>query len=732
MDVDLISVTLKRAAIGLTFIFVSICAMAQNHVTAPGSDTPTKSSMKPPQARTETVVDDYHGHKIADPYRWLENAGSPETQKFVEEQNAYTRRVLDSTPVDKNALRSRIEQLLTIGRVDPPRPAGNYYFYTRRDGRQNQPVLYVREGLNGKDRPLVDVNALAPDGTIALDWFFPSDDGKYLAYGTSPNGSEISTLEILETTTGKHLPEKIGRTRAASVAWLPDNSGFYYTRYPRPGDVPAGQEMYNRHVFLHKFGDPANADGLKDPQLFPFAGESVDPQSWPNIRLSNDGKCLIVKLEEGWAKSELYIKNLGDPSAALQKITTGKEFLYDADAYNGQLYIVTNDEAPRFRVMKADCAHPQRENWREIVPQSEAVLEEAPVTGGRLFLRYTHNAASELKIADLDGKHLADVRMPMLGSIYALGGDWSSKEGFMGFTSFAVPTTVYQVNFDGKISIWAGVESNVDPNRYEVKQVWFNSKDGTRVPMFLVNRKGIAKNGKTPTLLSGYGGFNVGRLPVFDRNAMLVLLEHGGIYADVQLRGGNEFGEDWHTAGMLEKKQNVFDDFIAAAEYLISEKYTDKDHLAIQGGSNGGLLMGAALTQRPDLFRAVICQVPLLDMLRYQNFQIAKLWIPEYGSAENPAQFNYIYAYSPYQHVKKGTVYPATFFMTADSDTRVDPMHAKKMAALMQADAPNGADRPILLRVDTKAGHGVGKPIAKLVEDNLDLWTFLFWQLGLK
>ncbi len=302
----------------------------------------------------------------------------------------------------------------------------------------------------------------------------------------------------------------------------------------------------------------------------------------------------------------------------------------------------------------------------------------------------------------------------------------------MGFTSFAVPTTVYQVNFDGKISVWAHVESSVNPDRYEAKQVWFKSKDGTRVPMFLVNRKGITKNGRTPTLLSGYGGFNIGRLPVFDRNAMLVLLEHGGIYADVQLRGGNEFGEEWHKAGMLEKKQNVFDDFIAAAEYLVDEKYTDKDHLAIQGGSNGGLLMGAALTQRPDLFQAVVCQVPLLDMLRYQNFQIAKLWIPEYGSAENPEQFKYIYAYSPYQHVKKGTVYPATFFMTADSDTRVDPMHAKKMAALMQAEAANQPDRPILLRVDTKAGHGVGKPITKQVEDNVDLWTFLFWQLGVK
>ena len=320
--------------------------------------------------------------------------------------------------------------------------------------------------------------------------------------------------------------------------------------------------------------------------------------------------------------------------------------------------------------------------------------------------------------------------MPMLGSIIGLGGRWDSKEGFFAFHSYAMPPTAYRVTLDGKVSEVARVKSDVDPDQYVVKQVHFNSKDGTSIPMFIVQKKGLALNGKNPTVLSGYGGFNLARTPFFDRNAMLLLLEHGGIYADVQLRGGNEFGEEWHRAGMLDKKQNVFDDFIAAGEYLIAQKYTDKDHLAIQGGSNGGLLMGAAFTQRPDLFRAVICQVPLLDMLRYQRFQIAKLWIPEYGSADDPKQFDWLYAYSPYQHVKQGATYPAIFFMTADSDTRVDPMHAKKMTALLQAQAGNGPDRPILLRVDTKAGHGIGKPIGKLLEDDLDIWSFVFWQLG--
>ena len=324
------------------------------------------------------------------------------------------------------------------------------------------------------------------------------------------------------------------------------------------------------------------------------------------------------------------------------------------------------------------------------------------------------------------------VAMPALGSIFDLGGNWNSESGFFGFVSYAVPPTVFEVSLSGQTIEWARVESGIDPARYQVEQLWFNSKDGTRVPMFVVSKKGLMKNGRNPTLLSGYGGFNVGRTPFFNRNVMLLLLEQGGVYVDVQLRGGNEFGEDWHRNGMLEKKQNVFDDFIAAAEHLIAENYTDAEHLAIQGGSNGGLLMGAALTQRPDLFRAVVCQVPLLDMLRYQNFQIAKLWIPEYGSSDDPAQFEYLRAYSPYHHVKAGRQYPAVLFMTAESDTRVDPMHAVKMAALLQAEAANGPERPILLRVDAKAGHGVGKPITKLVDDAVDVWSFLLWQLGVK
>ncbi|MGZ4888210.1 MAG: prolyl oligopeptidase family serine peptidase [Candidatus Angelobacter sp.] len=686
----------------------------------------------PPKAKVATVIDEYHGQRIHDPYRWLEDSTSAETRQFVAEQNAYTRSALEEIP-GRDELRRKVEQLLTIGRVASPRIGGNHYFYERRDGRQNQAVVYVREGRQGKERPLIDVNDLAPDGTIALDWWYPSEDGRYVAFGTSPNGSELSTLQVIEASSGTLRAEKIERTRAASVAWLPDSSGFYYTRYPRAGDVPAGEEMYHRRVFFHQLGSGDNVSGVHDPLIFPGDGETLAPQHWPNVSISPDGRWLLVDVSEGWTKTELYLKDRSAEENKFQRITTGGNFLYHGEVLDGQLYITTNEGAPRFRVFKASCAAPDRANWQEIIPESEAVIEgRAVIIGKKLFVHSMKNASSQLSLFDLDGKPVAEVAMPALGSIFDLGGNWNSDSGFFGFVSYAVPPTVYEVSLNGQTSEWARVESGIDPQRYQVEQLWFNSKDGTRVPMFVVSRKGLLKNGQNPTLLSGYGGFNVGRTPFFNRNVMLLLLEQGGVYVDVQLRGGNEFGEDWHRNGMLDKKQNVFDDFIAAAEHLIAEKYTDATHLAIQGGSNGGLLMGAALTQRPDLFRAVVCQVPLLDMLRYQNFQIAKLWIPEYGSSDDPIQFEYLSAYSPYHHVKAGALYPAVLFMTAESDTRVDPMHAVKMAALLQAEAVNGPERPILLRVDFKAGHGVGKPIAKLVDDAVDVWSFLFWQLGVK
>ena len=712
---------------GLRLFWILVCFLLLVSVVWAADDSTTNTTqVGPPKAKVAPVEETIQGHKIVDPYRYLEDVDNPDTRQYVEQELAYTRSILDPLP-GRDSIHRRLSQLLTIGTIGPPQLGGKYYFYTRREGMQNQPVLYVREGVKGSDRTLVDANQMAADGTVALDWWFPSEDGKYVAYGTSASGSEESTLHIIESATGKVLPDTIEGTRFASVAWKKDNSGFYYTRHPKKGDVPAGEEVYHVKVFYHALG----TDPSKDPLLF---GEGRKAQDVPNVALSDDGRWLLITVFEGWSKSEMYVQDLNAGTLPVE-MTTGKEFLYNADIYKNKIYITTNEGAPRYHVFVADPTNPKRENWKELIPQTDAVLQGLSVFGGKLFAQYEHHASSQLKLFDIEGKKLDDIALPTIGTVFASGGKWDKNEAFFGFQSFTVPPSIFRYDLnDHKTALWGKVEApSIEPSAYQVNQVWYNSKDGTRVPMFVVYKKGLEKNGKNPTLLTGYGGFNISVTPAFNRSAYL-WLEHGGVYAVANLRGGAEFGEDWHRAGMLDKKQNVFDDFIAAAEYLISEKYTDKDHLAIQGGSNGGLLMGAMITQRPDLFRAVVCAVPLLDMLRYQNFQIAKLWIPEYGSAEDPKQFDWLYAYSPYHHVKAGAEYPAILFMTADTDTRVDPMHAKKMAALMQAEAKNGAskERPILLRIETKAGHGAGKPVTKQIEEGTDTYSFLFWQLGMK
>jgi prolyl oligopeptidase len=691
------------------------------------SSATTTAPAAPPKAKMEIVEDNLHGHKIADPYRWLEDGDSPESQQFVRDELAYTRSVLDPLP-GRDKIHQRLTELLTIGTIGTPQSGGKYYFYTRREGTQNQPVLYVREGMHGKDRVLVDVNQLAADGTVALDWWFPSEDGKYVAYGTSPSGSEISILRIIESATGKRLADTIERTRLANVSWKKDDSGFYYTRNPKKGEVPEGEDVYHFKVFYHRLGE----DPEKDQYVF---GERPRIQDISIGQLADDNdRWLLFSVYEGPAKSELYLQNL-QAGATPVEITRGKEFVYNGEVFQDKLYIVTNDDAPHYRLMVVDTANPRRENWKELIAETDAVLQGVNIFGSKLLAQYEKDASSSLKLFDLDGKLLGDVALPAIGTVAGTGGRWNRNEVFLGFQSFTVPPSIYHFEVPSRqTELWEKVEApGINSSEYEVKQVWYRSKDGTKVPMFIFHKKGIVANGKNPTLLTGYGGFNISLTPTFVGGRYL-WLEHGGVFAVANLRGGAEFGEDWHRAGMLDKKQNVFDDFVSAAEFLIADQVTDKDHLAIQGGSNGGLLMGAALTQRPALFRAVVCQVPLLDMLRYQNFQIAKLWIPEYGSADDPKQFDFLYAYSPYHHLKQGAEYPSVLFMTAESDTRVDPMHAKKMAALMQAKAANGQSRqrPILLRIEPKAGHGIGKPITKQIEEGTDIYSFLFWQLGVR
>jgi prolyl oligopeptidase len=675
-----------------------------------------------PPTRKDSVVETLHGVPITDPYRWLENADSPEVRAWVEKQNHVTEEFLSKLP-GRERICERLDALLDIGTLGTPHPARGRYFYTKREGKQNQPVLYVREGLHGKDRVLIDPNTLAADGTTALDWWFPSRDGRLLAYGLSRNGSEQSTLYVRDVASGHDLADVIERTRYASVAWLPDGKSFYYTRYPTPGSVPTGEENYHHHVFFHALGtDPA-----KDPKVF---GEGRPAEDMPSVGLSPDGRWLVVTEHQGWAKSEVFFQDRHQPDSGFVPLVEKMPALFDVTVRNDRWYVHTNDKAPRYRLVQVDPLKPRRSDWVEVIPEGEDVLEEVAAIGDTVAALYMHQASSRLRLFDRNGRPLKDLELPTLGTVAGLGGEWDGQELLFGFQSFTAAPTVYRVDLQTRqTELWQKVQSDVDPSPYEVEQVTYPSKDGTRISMFLAHKKGLKRNGQNPTLLYAYGGFNISLMPVFSASRFL-FLERGGLVATPNLRGGGEYGAQWHEAGMLAKKQNVFDDFLAAAEWLQSQKYTDRGHLVIQGRSNGGLLVGAALTQRPDLFRAVVCEVPLLDMLRYHKFLIARLWIPEYGSADNADQFKWLYAYSPYHHVKDRTPYPAVLLAAAESDSRVDALHARKMAARLQA--ATSSDQPILLRLETKAGHGAGKPRSKILDELTDVWSFIFWQLGIK
>jgi prolyl oligopeptidase len=665
------------------------------------------------------VVESLHGETVADPYRWLEDGDSPETRAWTERQNALTEAYLAAFP-GRERIRRRLDALLAIGALGVPTPARGRYFYLRRDGRQNQPILYARDGVAGADRVVVDPNAANPAGTTALDWYFPSLDGRYLAYGLSEDGSEQSVLHVLDVATGRILPDRIPRTRSAAVAWLPDGSGFYYTRYPGSGEVPKGEEHYHRAVQFH----PLGGDPAADPLVFRPAAK----EHWPGVGVSPDGRWLVVTVARTFDETDLYLQDLaaGGPLVAVARDLPAS---FEGEVAHGRLFVRTNLDAPTYRLYVADPERPARDGWREIVPpRNDAVLEGVTVAGGRLALSYLERASSRLRLTDFDGRPAAEVALPTLGSLFGVGAEWDGRELFFGFSSYTVPPSVYRIDLGtGEHSLWRRVEADMDPEAFEVRQVTYASRDGTPVTMFLVHRRGLARDGDAPTYLTGYGGFNISMTPAFSRS-LLLWLERGGVVAVPNIRGGGEYGEHWHQSGMLGRKQNSFDDFIAAAEWLIAEGYTRPARLAAAGGSNGGLLMGAVLTQRPELFRAVLIQVPLLDMLRYHRFLIARLWIPEYGSADDPEQFPWLRAYSPYHHVRDGVAYPAVLLATAESDTRVDPMHARKMAARLQAATASG--HPVLLRLEARAGHGAGKPLSKVLDELTDSWSFVFCELG--
>jgi len=658
-----------------------------------------------------------------DPYRWLEDAESEETKKWVDEQNKHTRFILDNLP-SRLKIGERLEELFSIGYIGSPQIHKNRYFYTKREGKQNQPVLYVREGIDGKEKVLIDPNTLDKEGLVSLDWWYPSDDGKLLAYGLSREGTEQSTLYIMNVETGEKLSDVITRTRYTDLSWKEDNTGFYYTRLPAPGTVPPGEENYHRHIFYHVLG----TDPEDDLKVF---GEGRDMTEWLSISFSTDNRYLLLSTAIGWDKSDVYFQELKSSPESIRPdgfipVAVGKDALFSGQIVGEFLYLHTNYKASNYRFLKVNLKAPAMENWEELIPENGSILQGVVAVGDWLVAHYMQNACSRLKIFSLSGEYLKDIELPSLGSVYGLNGEWDGSEVLFGFESYFVPPTIYHYDLKtNMLSVFDQVKSDIDTSFYQVKQVWYESKDGTEISMFLVHTKGMKLDGGNPTLLTGYGGFNSALTPRFQRNTFL-WLENGGVFAVPNLRGGSEYGEEWHKAGMLGNKQNTFDDFIAAAEWLISNGYTDPSKLAIKGGSNGGLLVGAALTQRPDLFRAVVCWNPLLDMVRYHNFLIAKLWIPEYGSAEDSAQFQWLFAYSPYHRVGDGTPYPATLLMTADSDTRVDPMHALKMTARLQQ--ATSSDAPIILRFDTKAGHA-GTPLSKAIEEYTDIWSFIFWQL---
>lgn len=679
-----------------------------------------QSVYKYPPSKAEVVYDTLHGVVIADHYRWLEKQDDPPVTEWVDKQTQFTRSILDTLPY-RNEINAQLKKLYDLTTISSPSIYGSRYFFFKREAGQNHSVMYVREGSHtAPARVVLDPNSFSTDGTVALDWMHPSPEGNLVAYGKSEGGSEISTLYIRDVTTGKDLDLTIPYTRAASVAWLKDLSGFYYTHYPKLGAVPAGDEKYFRRVYFHKMGDNPDNDKL-------IFGEGRPKEEWCDIELSSDHRYLLLSASLDWTKNDLWIRGINQTGNFIP-VAEKLDGSFGGDVYGNTLYLLTNYQAPRYKIMTTPVNNPKMDNWEELIPEQKGVIRGFRIVGGKLVLLMSEDVVSKIYIYSLEGKKEKEIPLPTLGSVGGIDGKQDGEELFFSFTSYFYPPTVYRYDMNiGKLEETEKMQLDFDLSVYEVKQIFYTSKDGTKVPMFIVNKKGLKLDGTNPTLLYGYGGFDISITPNFIRG-LYVWLDRGGVYAVANIRGGGEYGRTWHEAGRLEKKQNVYDDFIAAGEWLIANKYTSPQKLAIQGGSNGGLLMGAMLTQRPDLFKAVICQVPLLDMLRYDKFLIARLWIPEYGSAADPAQFKWLQAYSPYQKVKEGVKYPATLITTGVQDSRVDPMHAFKMTALLQK--ANSGPNPILLRVEPKAGHGAGKPVSKILNEQTDIWSFLLWQLG--
>lgn len=682
-----------------------------------------QAQLQYPATSKQPQTDNYHGTTVADPYRWLEDDNSPETKAWVEAQNKVTNAYLAAIPF-RSRVQKRLEELWNYPKYGSPYKRGAYYYFSKNDGLQNQSIIYRQKGLDGQPEVFFDPNKLSADGTAALGGLAFSKKYKYVSYLVAQSGSDWQEAYIMDAATGKKLNDHLKWIKFSGMAWKGDE-GFYYSRYPEPKsqDLLKGKNEYHQ-VWYHQVGTPQSQDVL-------VYEDKEHPLRNCGAELTEDDRFLFIGISEGTSGGEILYKDLHDPSQKAFKLLI-KGFDTEPsviDNVGDKLLVKTNHQAPNYKVVLIDPKNPQPENWKTIIAEKPEVLDGVGTAGGQLFASYLKDASTKVYQHNYDGSLVREIKLPGIGTAGGFGGEKADNEFFYSFTSFTSPSTIYRYNIkSGESTVFRKTEVKFNQDDYETKQVFFASKDGTKVPMFLSYKKGLQLNGKNPVLLYGYGGFNIPMTPGFSVSN-LFFMEQGGIYVTVNLRGGSEYGEAWHKGGMLEKKQNVFDDFIGAAEHLIKEGYTSAGKIAIRGGSNGGLLVGACMAQRPDLFKVALPAVGVLDMLRYHKFTIGWAWAVEYGSADNADQFAYLYKYSPLHNLKDGTSYPATLITTADHDDRVVPAHSFKFAARLQ-EAHKGAN-PVLIRIESKAGHGAGKPTSKQIEEATDVWSFTMYNLGM-
>jgi prolyl oligopeptidase len=684
-----------------------------------------QNGLQYPTTRTVDHVDVYHGTKVPDPYRWLEDDNAPETKAWVEAQNKVTFAYLDRIPF-RARLTDRLKTLYNYAKYSAPSRKGDYFFFRKNDGLQNQSVLYIQKGIDGKPEVLIDPNTWSKDGTVQLTAFAPSKDAKLAVYGVSRSGSDWQEYNVLDLATRKPLADKIEWVKVSSVAWR--GNGFYYSRYPQP---EKGKELSsaneNHLVYYHRIGTPQSQDEL-------VYQDAKNPQRFHTLSTTEDERFAVLDISDrgtGKQGNAVMVMDLSKPGA---KFTPLIPDITD-DSYTvlenvrGELLVYTDSDAPNGRVVRIDPANPARANWKNLIAPKTEPIDGVGVAGGKLFVTYMKDVASKAYVHNLEGSLENEIELPGLGAVSGFAGNIDDKFVFYNYTSFTYPSTIFRYDIAARrSSVFRAPEiPGLDTNQYETRQVFVTSKDGAKVPMFLTHRKGLVLDGNNPTLMYGYGGFNIATTPGFN-SLRIALLEQGFVYASINMRGGSEYGEAWHDAGTKTQKQNVFDDFIAAAEWLIANKYTSPARLAAQGGSNGGLLVGAVINQRPDLFRVAIPQVGVMDMLRFHKFTIGWNWIADYGSSDNPEEFKAIYAYSPLHNVKPGQRYPSTLITTADHDDRVVPAHSFKYAATMQAKGSK--ERPILIRVETSSGHGASN-VTKQIESTADIYAFIMFEMGL-